>query len=271
MEHKIITKTGTINSRFVSAAKKQLKNEELEWISRQTSFVGGDVIETIKERVYCILGGITESPRCIECGKTTSFFTSPTNGYRNYCSKSCSDKSTIRNDNRKSTMCERYGVNNPTKNVDILSARTAANEQKYGNANPLGNVEIRQKANDTLIRKYGVNHFSRSHLSQNIIDKLNDKEWFRQLHHDDKTPAQTIANQLGVNPTTILNYLHKHNIEVKNYFSSSAETEIASFIEQMGITVTTNTRKLIPPYELDIYIPEFNIDIEYNGLYWHSE
>lgn len=32
-----------------------------------------------------------------------------------------------------------------------------------------------------------------------------------------------------------------------------------------------NTKIIIPPLELDIYIPEKNLAIEYNGLYWHSE
>ena len=32
-----------------------------------------------------------------------------------------------------------------------------------------------------------------------------------------------------------------------------------------------NTRRVIPPVELDVYIPEKKIAIEYNGLYWHSE
>ncbi|MFW6130771.1 MAG: hypothetical protein ACOC56_06250, partial [Atribacterota bacterium] len=30
----------------------------------------------------------------------------------------------------------------------------------------------------------------------------------------------------------------------------------------------SNKRRFI---ELDIYLPDFNIAIEYNGLYWHSE
>ena len=31
-----------------------------------------------------------------------------------------------------------------------------------------------------------------------------------------------------------------------------------------------NTRKIISPYELDIYLPEYKIAIEYCGLFWHS-
>lgn len=32
-----------------------------------------------------------------------------------------------------------------------------------------------------------------------------------------------------------------------------------------------NTRKIISPYEIDIYYPQFKLAIEYNGRRWHSE
>lgn len=31
-----------------------------------------------------------------------------------------------------------------------------------------------------------------------------------------------------------------------------------------------NTRKIIPPYELDLYYAEFNLAFEYQGIYWHK-
>lgn len=31
-----------------------------------------------------------------------------------------------------------------------------------------------------------------------------------------------------------------------------------------------NTRKIIPPYELDLYYKEFNLAFEYQGIYWHK-
>lgn len=52
---------------------------------------------------------------------------------------------------------------------------------------------------------------------------------------------------------------------------SMAEQEITKFISNLGLETIQSDRKLIPPYELDIYVPEKNIAIEYNGLYWHSE
>lgn len=35
-------------------------------------------------------------------------------------------------------------------------------------------------------------------------------------------------------------------------------------------TVIQHTRKIIAPLELDIYIPDKKVAIEYNGVYWHS-
>jgi hypothetical protein len=52
------------------------------------------------------------------------------------------------------------------------------------------------------------------------------------------------------------------------YKSSSQEKEIVSFLIENGITnIIENTKKLIPPYEIDIYLPEYNLAIEFDGLY----
>lgn len=51
---------------------------------------------------------------------------------------------------------------------------------------------------------------------------------------------------------------------------SQAEDEIAQLIEKLGLTVQRHKRSIIGA-ELDLYIPEKQIAIEYNGVYWHSE
>lgn len=55
--------------------------------------------------------------------------------------------------------------------------------------------------------------------------------------------------------------------------SSAMEREVADYIREIlpDNTVVTNTKSVIPPLEIDIYIPEKNIAVEFNGLYWHSE
>ena len=57
-------------------------------------------------------------------------------------------------------------------------------------------------------------------------------------------------------------------------YVSRGEKQVADFIGSIltdDITVRTSVRNIIGGKELDIYIPEKNIAIEYNGLYWHSD
>lgn len=54
-------------------------------------------------------------------------------------------------------------------------------------------------------------------------------------------------------------------------FSSAAEKEIAAYVKNLGFNVELNNRKLLKGKEIDIYIPEAKLAIEYNGLFWHSE
>lgn len=55
---------------------------------------------------------------------------------------------------------------------------------------------------------------------------------------------------------------------------SKPEGELYQSIVDMlpvGTKVTQSFRNLIPPFEVDIYVPEKKIAIEFNGIYWHSE
>jgi len=55
------------------------------------------------------------------------------------------------------------------------------------------------------------------------------------------------------------------------HICSKAEDEIKKFITEISnLKVEERLKTIIPPYELDIYIPEKKLAIEYNGLKWHS-
>jgi hypothetical protein len=49
------------------------------------------------------------------------------------------------------------------------------------------------------------------------------------------------------------------------------EDELKEYVKSLDFEYDENTKKIIPPLELDIYIPNKNVAIELNGLYWHSE
>jgi hypothetical protein len=52
--------------------------------------------------------------------------------------------------------------------------------------------------------------------------------------------------------------------------SKLAEQEVLSYIQSFGFEAHS-TRKVIAPKEIDIYIPELRLGIEYCGLYWHCD
>lgn len=55
---------------------------------------------------------------------------------------------------------------------------------------------------------------------------------------------------------------------------SKSETEVFEYVKTLlpkEINIERNDRTLLNSKELDIYIPDKNIAIEFNGIYWHSE
>lgn len=52
---------------------------------------------------------------------------------------------------------------------------------------------------------------------------------------------------------------------------SKPELAIKDMLDQLGVIYVHGDRSLIKPLELDFYLPEHNLAIEFNGLVWHSE
>ena len=54
---------------------------------------------------------------------------------------------------------------------------------------------------------------------------------------------------------------------------SKAEKEVAEYVSSLlgDDSISTSNRSVISPYELDIYISELSVAIEFNGIYWHTE
>jgi hypothetical protein len=51
---------------------------------------------------------------------------------------------------------------------------------------------------------------------------------------------------------------------------SSGHLAVHSYIKSLGVQTINNERSLLDGLEIDIFIPEKLVGIEYNGLFWHS-
>ena len=110
------------------------------------------------------------------------------------------------------------------------------------------------------------------------VDMVLDKDAFASfLESMDKPHTITeIAELMGVSYTVAIDVVKK--FELRDHpkilylsSSSSQEREIGSWIESLGFSVQRNVRDAIPKYEIDIYISEKKLGIEFNGNYWHGE
>lgn len=87
------------------------------------------------------------------------------------------------------------------------------------------------------------------------------------------TPLK-ISAILGLAVSTVNRAILKFDLsddKIKSNISRGHQ-ELIDYITSISDTkVIINTRSVISPLELDIYIPEHRLAIEYNGSYWHSE
>ena len=56
-----------------------------------------------------------------------------------------------------------------------------------------------------------------------------------------------------------------------SHSTSKEEINIYNYLNSIDIACKQRAKNIISPYELDIYIPEKKVAIEYDGLIWHSE
>lgn len=135
---------------------------------------------------------------------------------------------------------------------------------------------------------YGCTKCKNDKLSQIKIKKVdNFIQDSKKIHGDkydyskveykgNKTKVCIICPEHGEFWQTPSNHLQGHACPIcalnKNTFVSNGEIEIRDYIKSISKKdIQCNLKSLIPPNEIDIFIPELNIGFEYNGLYWHSK
>ena len=75
----------------------------------------------------------------------------------------------------------------------------------------------------------------------------------------------------GIFEATLNSIKSGHRCRDCSHTSPKAQRGIYDFIKSFYPDAINNAKQIIPPLELDIYVPSLNLAIEYCGLYWHSE
>jgi hypothetical protein len=193
----------------------------------------------------------------------------------------------------KITNLEKYGVPYPWQNEEIKDKITSTNLERYGAKswlsseigqkelckihlnkrgyiNPSQDPVVQAKIKQTMLEKYGVSHINYINMNQDQINAITDPILFSNAILN--LTVQMAANKLGVNDSTIYRLSKEYNCRSNlDLTINTYECKVTDLLNEIGVKYLKNSRRIIPPLELDIYLPDNHIAIETGSIYWHGE
>ncbi len=193
-------------------------------------------------------------------------------------------------DKRINTLIKNFGVDNPTKSESIKSQIQKTNYSKY-KVNWILQDQVKKES--AVYKKYGVKNIQHD---KNTLDKRRNTQreiFYNSLFNSDRLKDKVIP--LFNKEEYITNgYYKEYSFKCKScntifldcledgdvprcttcYKNSSVfEEDIYRFVSTLydPTKIIRKSKKVIPPLELDIYVPDLKLAIECNGLFWHGE
>lgn len=184
------------------------------------------------------------------------------------------------------TKISKYGkdnISNQIKRKETLKTRSKEIQS-----------EISIKTKNTLIKKYGITCGCHTEEGRNNAKKSYMQKTFESLKLNDFVTPMFKFTDLDFHTyrnvklkwkckkcgNIFKSKIFEHQSHIARCLkcfplhpqTSKAEMEIVNYIKTFyNDEIKQNTRSIIKPHELDIYIPDKNLAIELDGVYWHSE
>lgn len=197
------------------------------------------------------------------------------------------DKNYNNREKAEQTCIKNHGVKNPRQMDSYIEKRNQNDLKKYGvpyytnrekaiktsknNVDENGLNSYQRSVYNTkqcFKNKIGVDHYMKEHI--NHIEDLNKEFFINNFILNNRFDIEKCAKYFNVKNCWAYKYKNLFNIDCickKNIKQHTVYDFIKSIYNK---EILFNTRKVISPMELDIYIPEKNVAIEFNGIYWHS-
>jgi hypothetical protein len=291
---------------FITNNNSGYKTKE-KWLSQNQPELYQKIIEyslginlelSFKEKIWFFYNNLKERPKCISCENEIKFRERFDKPYGDFCSLICinTNKEEMKKRQTK-TFREKYGIEFFPQHKDFIKKQRKTKLEKYGDENfnntpknkntklekyGSGNFNNFQKYKETCLIKYGTENYSKSN---NYINKVNEnyknlypninfekiEKEFVEIKCPDCGESSRLSKQLLYerykrNYTTCIKC---NPIGHKN--RSGYELEICDFLKENNIEYINNKKFQNSKTEIDIYIPNFNLGIEVNGVYWHNE
>lgn len=191
----------------------------------------------------------------------------------------------------KSTCMERYGVDSIFKDASIRERMKQSMLKKYGVEHNLQSKEIQSASRLRMIEKYGKDYAhilwgNHGNIGQNkraydfiskseLVEPLFTLEEYVSGKKDNlryefpfkcKTCGNNFTSWWDNGKTRVCPNCFRER------GTSNEENELFEFIREIyNGNIYTNSRDIIPPYEIDICVKDRNLAFEFDGLFWHND
>lgn len=199
-------------------------------------------------------------------------------------------------DKARITNLERYGVEYTSQIPGMVEKSKQTKLERYGDAG----FTNREQAKKTCLERYGVEYTGQIPEAQKKKKETNRKrygsgvwsqamamkahpdilevngvEWICKCPHPDCNKCvertYTITGQVYRDRLKTNTELCTRLQPVGSIHESYLEKFIQQYLQELGVEYVDNSRAIIPPRQLDIYIPSHHLAIECNGIFWHSD
>ena len=196
----------------------------------------------------------------------------------------------------KETCKQNYGAENPFQSEKIKEKIKTTNMNKYGFSHPRKNPQYMKELSEQIFNKTGYYNYKctpecREKTSllmkhKHYLEILNMSQYVEPLFTEEEYQGYNVnhrwkCKQCGNEFVRSLEVpIEINNIKIPRcpvcypfkINGSYSEDDLFNYIkENFDNECIQHDKKLLHKMELDIYSKKFNIAIEYDGLYWHSD
>jgi hypothetical protein len=291
---------------FITDNKSGYKTTE-KWLSKNHPQLYNRIIEyssnininlSFKEKIWFFYNGLKERPKCVTCNGDIKFRERFDKPYGEFCSLECINTNKGEMIKRqKKTFQEKHNVDFYPNHSDFITKVKKSKMERYGDENYnnsekskktkkeiYGNENYNnvEKTKKTCLLKYGSENYSKSNSFNNRMIK-NFKSLYPDINFSEITKSFVIIKCQDCGEESEITKQMLYERYKRNYvvcskcnpigFSSRSgyEKEICEFLDENKVKYLTNVKIEGKKTEIDIFIPEYNLGIEVNGVYWHNE
>lgn len=192
----------------------------------------------------------------------------------------------------KQTCLERYGVSHFNKTEKCKNQIRLTCLTKYGTDTTLKMPESIIKAKTSMIERYGVDNYVKTDEFKNLIKFKRRQKYHQQFKNycEQHDYQPLFSDDYYYDPiNTTFKFLCKAcdgEFEIssissriipacetcKKVYASEMERNFIEWLKSVyDKEIIINSRSIITPYQLDVYLPDAKLAIELDGIYWHNE